>query len=616
MKVLMDSSSSAETSSSSPCKEIKVSEFFGENSAFPPGFRFHPTDEELVLYYLKRKICRRRILLDAIAETDVYKWEPEDLPDLSKLKTGDRQWFFFSPRDRKYPNGARSNRATKHGYWKATGRDRIITCNSRAVGVKKTLVFYKGRAPVGERTDWVMHEYTMDEEELKRCQTAQDYYALYKVFKKSGAGPKNGEQYGAPFREEDWADDECPNTKVAVQQERPKQQENSAKHINVVPAIDDVLEELLNHIADEPVRPEPFAADNNFALEQLVQEEDTGSTLLSPREVNLYNHCAVAGPTRQPYNARASFDLTQSGTSQLHLHEAPEVLSAPVNPEKPVYAVEEDFLEDFLEMDDLLVPEPSLQNFEDPDLCIPNFDHQIPNGQVFDKPAGNMETLQFDDFDGLTEFDLYHDAPLLLDDAGTQTVGKIAEPCVNNFVNGVAYPDSTTYVSTSQNDMMNNQQMHLNHVNQINNQFSTHDERFDAFNSIEWVVHQSSSGVVDDNNMANHPRGANQSSSKKDDGMQSWFSSNLWAFVDSIPTTPASAAESALVVNRAFERVSSFSRMKLNVGNMNVAAGNSSATSYSSWGKAKYGFYCISLIGVVCAVLWVLIGTCVKIVGR
>ncbi|XP_049390462.1 NAC domain-containing protein 17-like [Solanum stenotomum] len=593
MKLLMDSSA---PSSSSPCKEMKVSECFGENSVFPPGFRFHPTDEELVLYYLKRKICRRRILLDAIAETDVYKWEPEDLPDLSKLKTGDRQWFFFSPRDRKYPNGARSNRASKHGYWKATGKDRIITCNSRAVGVKKTLVFYKGRAPVGERTDWVMHEYTMDEEELKRCQNAQDYYALYKVFKKSGPGPKNGEQYGAPFREEDWVDDECLNAKVSVQPDSPRRQENSAKNINVVPAPDDAIEELLRR---------PFTVDNNFALEQFVQEEDTESTLLnqSSREVNLYNHCAVAGPSCQQYNARASFDLTESGTSPLHLHEAPEVSSAPVNPEKPPYVVEEDFLE----MDDLLVAEPNVQNF----------DHETPNGQVFDKPAGDLETLQFDDFDGLSEFDLYHDAPSLLDNVGTPTVGQIAEPYMNNFVNGITYPDSTTYMSTFQNDMMNNQQMCLNHENQINNQFWMHDERFGVFNPIEGdqsVVDQASSGVVNDNNMANYPMGANQNLAKKDDGTQSWFSSNLWAFVDSIPTTPASAAESALVVNRAFERMSSFSRMKLNVGNMNVAAGNTSATSTSS-GKAKYGLCCISLLGVLCAFLWVLIGTSAKIVG-
>ncbi|EPS59231.1 nam-like protein 7, partial [Genlisea aurea] len=126
----------------------------------------------------------------------------------SKLKTGDRQWFFFSPRDRKYPNGGRSNRATKYGYWKATGKDRVISYAGRPAGLKKTLVFYRGRAPNGERTDWVMHEYTMDESELKRCVDVKEYYALYKAFKKSGPGPKNGEQYGAPFNEEDWENDD------------------------------------------------------------------------------------------------------------------------------------------------------------------------------------------------------------------------------------------------------------------------------------------------------------------------------------------------------------------------------------------------------------------------
>ena len=101
---------------------------------------------------------------------------------LSVLKSGDRQWFYFTPRNRKYPNAARSSRGTATGYWKATGKDRIIVYNSRSVGLKKTLVFYRGRAPNGERTDWVMHEYTMDEEELGRCKNAKvNFFCLGKL---------------------------------------------------------------------------------------------------------------------------------------------------------------------------------------------------------------------------------------------------------------------------------------------------------------------------------------------------------------------------------------------------------------------------------------------------
>lgn len=48
--------------------------------SLPPGFRFHPTDEELVAYYLKRKINGREIELEIIPEVDLYKCEPWDLP--------------------------------------------------------------------------------------------------------------------------------------------------------------------------------------------------------------------------------------------------------------------------------------------------------------------------------------------------------------------------------------------------------------------------------------------------------------------------------------------------------------------------------------------------------
>lgn len=60
--------------------EGDMSSRFCDSKFFPPGFRFHPTDEELVLYYLKKKICGQRLRLDVIRETDVYKWDPEELP--------------------------------------------------------------------------------------------------------------------------------------------------------------------------------------------------------------------------------------------------------------------------------------------------------------------------------------------------------------------------------------------------------------------------------------------------------------------------------------------------------------------------------------------------------
>ncbi|KAJ0039989.1 hypothetical protein Pint_27279 [Pistacia integerrima] len=150
----------------------------------------------------------RKLRVDAIAEVDIYKYAPWDLPAKSTLRSGDLKWYFFCPREKKYANGARMNRATDFGYWKTTGKDRPVHYNNEAVGMIKTLVFHRGKAPKGDRTDWVMHEYRIGEKDLANRGVVQDAYVLCIVFQKEGPGPRNGAQYGAPFKEEDWDDNE------------------------------------------------------------------------------------------------------------------------------------------------------------------------------------------------------------------------------------------------------------------------------------------------------------------------------------------------------------------------------------------------------------------------
>ncbi|XP_071707597.1 NAC domain-containing protein 7-like [Rutidosis leptorrhynchoides] len=153
-------------------------------SHVPPGFRFHPTDEELVDYYLRKKINSRPIELDVIRDVDLYKIEPWDLQELCRLGTEEQNdWYFFSHKDKKYPTGSRTNRATAAGFWKATGRDKAIYSKHDLVGMRKTLVYYKGRAPNGLKSDWIMHEYRLETDE-NATTTQEEGWVVCRVFKK------------------------------------------------------------------------------------------------------------------------------------------------------------------------------------------------------------------------------------------------------------------------------------------------------------------------------------------------------------------------------------------------------------------------------------------------
>ncbi|GMH26992.1 hypothetical protein Nepgr_028835 [Nepenthes gracilis] len=156
----------------------------------PPGFRFHPTDEELITHYLSKKVRDSSFTARAIGEVDLNKAEPWDFPRKDKMR--EKESYFFCFRDRKYPTGLRTNRATKAGYWKATGKDKDIYRDKTLIGMKKTLVFYTGRAPKGQKSNWVIHEYRLEGNYSKHNlpNTAQNDWVISRVFEKSPGGRK------------------------------------------------------------------------------------------------------------------------------------------------------------------------------------------------------------------------------------------------------------------------------------------------------------------------------------------------------------------------------------------------------------------------------------------
>ncbi|OEL14662.1 NAC domain-containing protein 100, partial [Dichanthelium oligosanthes] len=168
----------------------------------PPGFRFYPRDEEIITFYLMPKVHQRNFTCAIIGEVDFNRTEPWELSGNAKI--GEKEWYFFCKKDRKYTKGTRMNRATESGYWKATGKDKeIYTSTIGAVfplliGMKKTLVFYKGRAPKGEKTYWIMHEFRLEGNGRLPCPTSsstssttmkscasEDDWVVCRVFRKT-----------------------------------------------------------------------------------------------------------------------------------------------------------------------------------------------------------------------------------------------------------------------------------------------------------------------------------------------------------------------------------------------------------------------------------------------
>lgn len=151
---------------------------------FGPGFRFNPTDEELVQWYLKRKITGKPYGWEAITQVDFYNYEPWELPSLSPLDSRGNLWFFFVPR------GEERKRLTRDGQWKGSGATKYVFHLGTIVGEVKNFYFKWGE----EHTQWRMKEYSITGDDV-----GHDHHK-YVICKLYYNGPWNENQ----FVEEEW----------------------------------------------------------------------------------------------------------------------------------------------------------------------------------------------------------------------------------------------------------------------------------------------------------------------------------------------------------------------------------------------------------------------------
>ncbi|EOX92580.1 hypothetical protein QUC31_003716 [Theobroma cacao] len=116
----------------------------------PPGFRFCPTDEELVLHFLYPKALLLPCHPNIIPELDLHLLHPWELNGKALL-SGNHCFFFTQMME---------NRVLENGYWKQLDTEEPIFGGAgKKIGMKKFFVFYINEAPFGIETNWLMQEY-------------------------------------------------------------------------------------------------------------------------------------------------------------------------------------------------------------------------------------------------------------------------------------------------------------------------------------------------------------------------------------------------------------------------------------------------------------------------
>ncbi|KAE8730836.1 Ribosomal protein L12/ ATP-dependent Clp protease adaptor protein ClpS family protein [Hibiscus syriacus] len=128
----------------------------------PTGFRFCPTDEELIeILHHKASGNTATGSFDFIIERNLYDLDPKDLNwNESSVRLNKNERYYYCRRE------SDSREVMGRGWWKATSHVKVIlSTNGDLMGYKRPLTFHRFKddnqrnRKAAIKTDWIMHEY-------------------------------------------------------------------------------------------------------------------------------------------------------------------------------------------------------------------------------------------------------------------------------------------------------------------------------------------------------------------------------------------------------------------------------------------------------------------------
>ncbi|XP_043725844.1 NAC domain-containing protein 1-like [Telopea speciosissima] len=124
------------------------------NPNLPSGFRFIPTDSDLI-YFLKDKLLDRLQLPAGLIPDNInpYTYDPVQLPKGEDFKHDNNAFFFIYKQE---------NRTIKDGFWRAFALPKKIFNKDQMIGFKEEFVFSWSIQNEIIKTNWIMYEYSIN----------------------------------------------------------------------------------------------------------------------------------------------------------------------------------------------------------------------------------------------------------------------------------------------------------------------------------------------------------------------------------------------------------------------------------------------------------------------